>query len=212
MRLRNPLLGGVPSLCAALLIGCAAPGTPHKRNELPAPVMNQSATDASPVATTLQAISELPQVDPGRQAEMFEAARIAAEQTPTTANRLKFALVLATPGHVGADPVAAQRQLSELLATPETLLPIEQYLASTELRQVDRQLVLDAENRRLRDEAPREARDKLAAVNRRLAAETDENVKLHKELDEARAKLDAISHIERSINDRGTSGTGATKE
>ena len=212
MRLRNSLLGGVPALCAGLLVGCAAPGTLSKRNDLPAPVMSQSAADLSSIVATLQAISELPQLDPGRQAEMFQAARIAAEQAPTTGNRLKFALVLATPGHVGADPVAAQRQLSELLATPETLLPIEQYLASSELRQVDRQLVLDAENRRLRDDAPREARDKLAAVNRRLAAEADENVKLRKELDEARAKLDAISHIERSINDRGTSGTGATKK
>jgi hypothetical protein len=32
-------------------------------------------------------------------------------------------------------------------------------------------------------------------------------VRLRKALDEARAKLEAITHIERSINDRGTSGT-----
>jgi transcriptional/translational regulatory protein YebC/TACO1 len=58
----------------------------------------------------------------------------------------------------------------------------------------------------MRDEAPRDEHDKLQAVNRRLAAESDENARLRKALDEAKAKLDAVSHIERSINDRGTSG------
>jgi hypothetical protein len=91
------------------------------------------------------------------------------------------------------------------------LLPIERYLAQSQLQQVERQLVLDAENRRLRDAAPREARDKLASVSHRLAAETDENVKLRKELDDARAKLDAVSHIERSINDRNSTSSGSPK-
>jgi len=60
----------------------------------------------------------------------------------------------------------------------------------------------------MRDDAPRDdSRDKLSALSRRLAAESDENVKLRKALDEARAKLEAITHIERSINDRGTSGS-----
>ncbi len=72
-----------------------------------------------------------------------------------------------------------------------------------ELKDVDQRLVLQAENVQLRDEAPRETRDKLAGVNRRLAAESDENARLRKALDEAQAKLDAVTHIERSINDRG---------
>jgi hypothetical protein len=98
--------------------------------------------------------------------------------------------------------------LSELLARPETLIPIERLLALVELNEVEQRLVLQAENKRMRDDAPHdESRDKLAAVNRRLAAESDENVRLRKALDEARAKLDAITHIERSINDRGTAGS-----
>ncbi len=39
-------------------------------------------------------------------------------------------------------------------------------------------------------------RDKVQAMNRRLAAELDENAKLRKALDEARAKLEAVTHIE----------------
>jgi hypothetical protein len=161
--------------------------------------------DLSPIAPLLEMMASLPQGDPARQAEMFQSAKDAAELTPTTSNRLRYALALATPGYSGSDPVAARRQLAELLARPETLLPIERLLALVELKEVEQRLILQAENKRMRDEASRDdndTRDKLQAMNRRLAAESDENVKLRKALDEARAKLEAITHIERSINDR----------
>jgi uncharacterized membrane protein len=59
----------------------------------------------------------------------------------------------------------------------------------------------------LREEAPRESREKLQALGRRLVVESDENARLRKALDEAQAKLEAVTHIERSINDRGTNGS-----
>ncbi len=151
-------------------------------------------------------MSSLPQGDPARQAELFQSAKDAADLTPTTSNRLKYALALATPGFSGSDPVAAQRQLAELLARPETLLPAERLLALVQLKEVEQRLILQAENTRMREEASHDSRDKLQAVNKRLAAESDENARLRKALDEARAKLEAVTHIERSINDRGTSG------
>ena len=162
-----------------------------------------SATDMASIESLLELMSELPKGDPARQAELFQSAKDAATLSPTTSNRLKYALALATPGHGGSDPVAAQRQLSELLARPETLLTIERLLAQVELQEVDRMLVLQAENKRLRDDESHDSRDKLLAANRRLQAESDENAKLRKALDEARAKLDAITHIEGSINNRG---------
>ena len=162
-----------------------------------------SATDMASIESLLELMSELPKGDPARQAELFQSAKDAATISPTTSNRLKYALALATPGHSGSDPVAAQRQLSELLARPETLLTIERLLAQVELQEVDRMLVLQAENKRLRDDESHDSRDKLLAANRRLQAESDENAKLRKALDEARAKLDAITHIEGSINNRG---------
>ena len=162
----------------------------------------------SPVTPLLEMMSALPQGDPARQAEMFQAAKDAADLSPTTSNRLRYALALATPGFSGSDPVAAQRQLSELLARPETLLPSERLLALVELKEVEQRLILQAENKRLGDEAVHDdSRDKLQATTRRLAQESDENVKLRKALDEARAKLEAITHIERSINDRGANGS-----
>ncbi len=185
------------------LTGCGANGgikTPR-----PAPTVTPPL-DAGAIGPVLELMSSLPQGDPARQAELFQQAKDSAELSPTTSNKLRYALALATPGHSGADPVAAQRQLSELLARPETLLPIERMLATVELKEVEQQLVLLAEAKRLRDEAAREAHgDKLATINRRLAAETDENARLRKALDEARAKLDAVTHIERAINDRGSS-------
>jgi hypothetical protein len=163
--------------------------------------------DVTAVTSSLEMMDALPTGDPARQAEVFQAAKDAASLTPTTSNRLKFALALATPGHPGSDPVAAQRQLSELLAKPETLLPVERLLALVELQNVDQRLVLQEENKQLREDAERESRDKLLAINRRLSAESDENARLRKALDEAQAKLDAVTHIERSINDRGTNGS-----
>jgi hypothetical protein len=174
----------------------------------PAPAAPDSQQELGPIAPLLEMMSALPQGDPARQAETFQSVKDAAELTPTTSNKLKFALALATPGYSGSDPVAAQRQLAELLARPETLLPVERLLALVELKEVEQRLILQAENKRMRDEAPHDdSHDKLQAVNRRLAAESDENARLRKALDEARAKLEAVTHIERSINDRGTSGT-----
>jgi hypothetical protein len=196
------------ALAAALLCGCGATGLYQGHRNTSPPVSDEFPVDVNPIVAALELISELPQKDPGGQAELFQAAKNAAELTPTTSNKLKYALALATPGHSGSDPVAAQRHLAELLAKPENLLPIERFLAQSQLQQVERQLVLGTENKHLRDDAPREGRDKLAAANHRLAAETDENAKLRKELDDARAKLEAVTHIERSINDRNSTATG----
>ena len=48
----------------------------------------------------------------------------------------------------------------------------------------------------------------VATANQRLQTEIDENARLRKELEEARAKLDAIANIERSLNERKPGTTG----
>lgn len=196
------------ALLLAVLTGCALGGLESKQRAAPALPENPKP-EASVLAPILNMMHTLPAGDPARQAELFQSVKTEAQLSPTTSNRLKLALALATPGHGGSDPVAARRQLAELLATPETLLPVERLLASVELEQVDERLVLLTENGKLRDDASRDARDKLTTLNRRLTAEVDENARLRKALDEAQAKLDAITHIERSINDRGTNGSHA---
>jgi hypothetical protein len=192
-------------LASVWFTGCAGLG----KAKPPAPaVQERPQPDAGAVAPLLEMMSNLPQGDPARQAEVFQQAKDAAELQPTTSNKLRYALALATPGYTGADPVAAQRQLAELLARPETLLPVERLLAAVELKEVEQRLILQAENARMRDAVPNDSHDKLQSINRRLAAESDENAKLRKALDEARAKLEAVTHIEqRSVTDRGTGAT-----
>jgi hypothetical protein len=194
---------------AALLViltGCALGGLQSKQKAAPA-APERPEPVASVITPILEMMRTLPEGDPARQAELFQSVKEAAQISPTTSNRLKLALALATPGHGGSDAVAARRQLSELLATPETRLPVERLLALVELQQVDERLVLQTENSKLRDDASHDSRDKLSTLNRRLSAELDENARLRKALDEAQAKLDAVTHIERSINDRGTNGS-----
>jgi hypothetical protein len=192
-------------LAGVWLTGCAGLG----KAKPPAPaVQEHPQPDSAAVAPLLEMMSNLPQGDPARQAEVFQQAKDAAELQPTTSNKLRYALALATPGYTGADPVAAQRQLAELLARPETLLPVERLLAAVELKEVEQRLILQAENARMRDAVPNDSHDKLQSINRRLAAESDENAKLRKALEEARAKLEAVTHIEqRSVTDRGTGAT-----
>lgn len=201
LKLRGSALSAL-TLCA--LCGCAAIGGSSNAKP-PPPSEPDGKSDSASIAPLLELMSGLPKGDPARQAELFQSAKDAASLSPTTSNRLKYALALAIPGHSGSDPVAAQRQLSELLARPETLLPEERLLALAELHEVDQRLILQAENQRLREEALHDSKDKLQAINRRLQAESDENARLRRALDEARAKLDAVTHIERSINDRATS-------
>jgi hypothetical protein len=195
-------------LALSWLSACGVDGPFARQKQAPPAQPDHAQQDLSPITPLLEMMSSLPQGDPARQAELFQSAKDAADLTPTTSNRLKYALALATPGYSGSDPVAAQRQLAELLARPETLLPIERLLALVELKEVEQRLILRAENARMRDEALHDdSHDKLQAIKARLAAESDENVRLRKALDEARAKLEAVTHIERSINDRGTSGS-----
>jgi hypothetical protein len=183
-------------------------GTPANF-KVSAPPPERPDFDVSAITPALELMQSLPAGDPARQAELFQSTKDAAALSPSPSNKLRFALALATPGHGGSDPVAAQRQLAQLLATPETLLPVERLLAMVELQEVDQRLVLQAENQHLREEAPRETHDKLLAINRRLSAESDENLRLRKALDEAQAKLEAVTHIERSITDRGATGSHA---
>ncbi len=200
---KRALAGACVFVCGALG-GCARTSAGSDAKSPPPQPEGGAPRMCGTVEPLLEMMTTLPQGDPARQAEVFQSAKDAAALSPTTTNRLRYALALAIPGHSGSNPVAAQRQLAELLARPETLLPDERLVAMVELQEVDQRLVLQAENKRLRDEDSQNSRDKLQALNRRLSTESDENARLRKALDEARAKLDAVTHIERSINDRGS--------
>jgi hypothetical protein len=172
------------------------------------PVVNRPSATATALADYLQLLQRVVQGAPAEQAEIVVGAQHDYEAAPTPSRQLKLALLLATPGHPGTDLPRAQRLLRELMANPEMLLPAERSLAFLELQQIDDHLTLEAENRRLQTDAVRADRERLATANRRLQLELDENARLRRELEEARAKLDAIANIERSLNERKPSNEG----
>jgi hypothetical protein len=156
----------------------------------------------------LQLLQHLVQAQPAQQAEIIASAQRDYDSAPTPSRELKLALILGTPGHPATDLPKAQGLLRELMANPEMLLPGERALAFLELSQIDDHLTLEAENRRLQADAVRADQQRVANANHRLQAEMDENGRLRRELEEARAKLDAIANIERSLNERKPGSSG----
>ena len=150
----------------------------------------------------LNEMYELASGDPATQAEIFADANSAATITPGTSTRLRYALVLATPGHSETNAAEAQSILRDLLSQTELMNSAEIALATIHLHEVEQRLVLDAEARRLRSENTRAATTEEAAVARRLTNVEAENRRLRQSLADAEAKLEALSAIERSIREQ----------
>ena len=203
--------GALVAACwlGAGIASCALAPTEHQ-NANPAPIVDRDAASSSLLAGHVVALEKLMQAPPAEQAEILEAAHRDFTLAPTPSHQLRYALELAAPGHAGTNLPEAERLLRELMATPETLVPAERAFAYLELQKIDVQLTLAAENRTLQDSAAHADRERLAAANRHLQTEIDENVRLRKDLEDARAKLDAITNIELSLNDRKPSTEGHT--
>jgi hypothetical protein len=199
-------------LIVTLISACASDmlkGSPP-RTMVPAPVIDRAAASATVITSYLDGLQKLLTAQPADQAEMVAAAQREYELAPTPSHQLRYALILATPGHAATDQLRGQRLLRELWASPATLLPAERALAYLEQQKVDAQVMLTAENRRLQSAAVRTQTDRSTNLNKRLQAEIDENARLRKELDAAQAKLDAISDIERSLSERKPSAESRT--
>jgi hypothetical protein len=198
----HPGIGLAAIGALAWLGGCGTISSPFNSKAPPAPAARPLA-EADAARSYIGELAQLQAATPSEQAELLQGAHTSADNAPTTLNRLRYALMLAMPGHAGSDPVAARRQLSDLLARPELLLPSERSLASVLLADVNERLVLIAESRRLQDEASSHDKDRFAAVSRRLQLEQDESARLRRALEEAQKKLNAITQVEKSITGRG---------
>ena len=151
----------------------------------------------------LAELYELAAGDPATQAEIFADARSESTLTPAPQTHLRYALVLATPGHAEFDPEQAQSLLRETLAQTELLTRAEIALATIHLQSVEEFIVMSAETRRLRATTSRAAQTQEAAAAARLANVEADNRRLRRELEEALEKLDALTSIERSIREQG---------
>lgn len=196
------------ALLATILAGCVSAPAPRfggsgtQISTAEAPNDAQASLSGDSLALYLATMRDLVDGDPVIQADAFRNAEEIAERTPTTTARLNLALALATPGHPSSNPAEAQRMLNELLAAGDSLLPEERVLATVHLKEVEQRLILDAEAQRLQRAAAAATAARNDQNAQRLQAAQEENRRLRLELDEARAKLDAITNIERSIRER----------
>jgi hypothetical protein len=189
----------------ALLAGCGSladlGGRERERAE-PSPALDRREVQAQALAFYLELVHRMVLAPAAEQAEIFANIKRDHDATGTPSAQFRYALALAMPGHPSHDPSAAQRLLRQVVATPEALTPVENAVAYLELAQLDRQLALAAEAQRAQSAGDRADRDRLAALQRRLAAEAEENARLRRALEDARAKLEAIADIERQSTQR----------
>ena len=126
--------------------------------------------------------------------------------TPNPSTRLRYALILATPGHAAADPEKAASMLRELLAQTEMMTQSEVALASVYLKNTDERLVLAAEMRRLQSANSAAQSAEQRAVSQRIQRIEAENARLRDELASTEEKLEALTSIERSIRAQDEDG------
>lgn len=189
-------------LGTALVAGCKSVDDWNGLQRGKAATAGPSLDDGQLVAGYLDLLARLGRGGAAEQAEILESTRNAYLTQATTQNRLRYAFVLGVPGHAASDPEGSRRLLGEALATPETLLPSERALAELIVRDVDTRLALSQENAALRNGSGPGERDRVAALSRRLQQETAEKDRLRRELEEARAKLEAIAALEGGPTER----------
>ena len=193
-------------LALTALAGCTSLGSSSSSAREPA---DETFADQRPIngsvdslAIYLQTLRSLIEGDAVLQADVFRDVAAAADVAPTTTNRLMLALALATATHPSSDARRAQGLLTDLLATGDALLPEEHTLALIHLKDVEQRLILDAEASRLQQAAATAAAQRNDRSAQQLQTALEENRQLKAALDEARARLDAITNIERSIRER----------
>ncbi len=204
--LEESLTTPVKRLIAATLIAAVLSGCTQTRSWLDsvrgkdaAAADEQVLPGAPAVDDYLAELSDLSSNDPALQAEIFADSQAGVQLTPNPSTKLRYALVLATPGHPESDPQLAQSILRELMALPALMTPAEVALATIYLKSTEELILLSSETRRLRATSDRAQRTEAAAINQRLATVEAENRRLRRELEEAEDKLEAITSIERSI-------------
>lgn len=196
------------AIAATLLAGCSSL---PKREKQPTPsqVPSDELVQARQLAGYVAALQTLVQGNDTAKAEVMNSARAVYEGAKAGPAALRYGLLLATPGHPLRNPVEAQRVLQEALARPELLGVTERALGKVELARVESELRLVAEIDRLVQQERERTRTATAnaalnntALNKRLQTEIEESARLRKALDEAKAKLEAITRMERNFSDR----------
>jgi hypothetical protein len=181
---------------ALFLSGCV----PLQPAQAPAtqPVMSPAPAPAI-LAPYLDTLAKMAPGDAARQQAELASALAVAQQSPSSAHTLRYALALGCAGRPDSNPVEAKRLLTEVLAGPNDLQPEELQLATAYLREFDARVALYAEVARQREESEQKLRSIDSNAARRADALQAENGRLRKQLTEAERKLEAVAEMERSL-------------
>lgn len=192
-------------LAAALLAGCQTSRELMHRLSGPTPAA-QAPSPPSAAGEDLALVGRALDATAAGRAGMLDAAHTAYQSQSGPREALQYALLLATTDPPSSDLTQAQSLLTGLLAdAPPALKPDERNLARLELVLITRQLTLETENRTLHATGAQ----KLVDLEHQLRSAAQQNVSLRRQLGEARAKLAAITNIEKSLNE-GKLGNGTT--
>lgn len=184
----------------AVLAGCTGLSGPTRAAGESAAAQLSAPPPSTPLTTYLESLSRMAPGDPVRQrAELDATFAAAAQPSRTSADTLRYAVALGSAGHAGSNPVEAKRLISELLASPNTLLPVESEFAAAYLREFDARVALYAELGRQREAAEQQLRQVDAAADRRIEALAGENKQLKRALAAAERKLEAVAEMERTL-------------
>ena len=151
------------------------------------------------LAPYLETLSKMAPGDAARQQAELESRLAAAQETRGSSDTLRYALALGAAGYPSSNPVEAKRLITELLASPNTLEPLEVSFATAYLREFDARVALYAELARQREESEQKLRSLDATAERRADALAAENKQLKRALTEAERKLEAVAEMERSL-------------
>src|SRR3984893_13680534 len=120
--MKSKLTAGV-AVVGTLLAACTTDFAMREREPRPpAPVVDRNAASVAVLTEDLQLLQKLLQGAPAEQAEIIAAAQRDYETAPTPSRQLRFALVLANPGHPATDLPRDNHRGRELMDTRELLL------------------------------------------------------------------------------------------
>ncbi len=190
------------SLTASLaLLGACTQMESRSAAANPPPLATVAPVPAT-VVPYLDTLASMAPGDPARQQAELASALAAARQSPTAANRLRYALALGAAGHRDSNPVEAKRLLANLLAGPNELDAQELELANAFLREFDARVALYAELARQREDSEQKAKAIDSSALKRADTLAAENARLKKQLAEANRKLEAVAEMERSLQEQ----------
>jgi len=197
------------AVAVSLLVGgCAGlrPAADAPAQTVP-PVPVHRPTDLGPY---LEVLSGMAPGDTARKQAAIDDAFAISQQSPTSANRLRYALAVGGAGSASSNPVEARRLLMELLAGPNDLTPDERTLAESFLREFDARVTLYAELARQREEAKARIDALEANAHQRVDVLAADNARLKRALVEAERKLEAVAEMERQLLEQPSEPAPAT--